>query len=211
MYSQETLVLLGSSLITAGIMANSPIDQSISDYYEMHIRNDQTNLFAKETKKFGNKRPLLAALGAMSAVGYAYSSKSKDHFLYTYGTNTLRSIIVGLAPLIAGQNLLGAHRPRDYKGSGWVPFENDHGVSGHAFMGAIPFITAANLTSYPPLKIALYITSTFTGFSRLNDYMHFPSQVLLGWVLGFASCEAVAKSNSLVVITPNSISLGATF
>jgi membrane-associated phospholipid phosphatase len=210
-YAKDSLSLLGASLISAGIMANSSIDSSVSDYYEQNIRSSRTDAFAKEAKKFGNKRPLLGALGVISAVGFVLESKKSSPLLYTFGTNTLRSILVGLAPLIAGQNLLGAHRPRDYKGSGWAPFENDHGVSGHAFMGAIPFISAANLIPYPPLKIALYAASTFTGLSRMNDYMHYPSQVLLGWVLAFASCEAISKSNATIILTPNSLVVGTTF
>ncbi len=211
MYSKDSLTLLSISLISAGIMANSNIDQSIFDYYELEIRNNQPDAFSKEAKKFGNKKPLLSALAAVSAVGCIFTSKDKPHFFYTYGTNTLRSILVGLAPLIAGQNLIGAHRPRDKKGSGWALLENDHGVSGHAFMGAIPFITAANLIHYPPLKIALYVASTFTGFSRMNDHMHYPSQVLLGWVLAFASCQAISKSNASITLMPNSVSIGTTF
>ena len=39
----------------------------------------------------------------------------------------------------------GASRPADGQGSHWHMFNDNNGVSGHAFIGAIPFLAAAEM------------------------------------------------------------------
>jgi hypothetical protein len=68
-------------------------------------------------------------------------------------------------------------------------------VSDHAFIGAVPFITAAKMNENPYIKGALYGLSVLPGLSRINDNKHYFSQVLLGWYLAFLSCNAVEKTN----------------
>jgi membrane-associated phospholipid phosphatase len=89
--------------------------------------------------------------------------------------------------------LLGPERPNDIPGhySGWQPFEGAHGASGHAFVGAVPLITAANMTDNWLLKGGLYFASTVVGWSRINDDRHYLSQVCLGWYLGYLAARAV--------------------
>jgi hypothetical protein len=89
----------------------------------------------------------------------------------------------------------GASRPKDYSGgSYWTPFNDNNGVSGHAFVGAIPFLAAADMVESPLLKGTLYVCSTFVGFSRMTDEAHYPSQVFLGWYLAWASSRAVSQT-----------------
>jgi membrane-associated phospholipid phosphatase len=107
--------------------------------------------------------------------------------------------VVGAPPLYALQWATGASRPDESSaGSRWKPFQDANGVSGHAFVGAIPFLAAADMVESPLLKGTLYVCSTFVGFSRMTTDSHYPSQVFLGWYLAWASARAVAKPTPLV-------------
>jgi hypothetical protein len=73
-------------------------------------------------------------------------------------------------------------------------FNDNNGVSGHAFIGAIPFLAAAEMVESPWAKGGLYFCSTLTGLSRMTDNAHYPSQVFLGWYLAVASSVAVSRT-----------------
>ena len=90
------------------------------------------------------------------------------------------------------QGLLGSGRPSDTAdNSYWHPFKNDNGVSGHAFVGAVPFITAAQMSDNIWEKGFFYACSAMPGWSRINDDAHYLSQVWLGWWMAYLACEAV--------------------
>ena len=107
-----------------------------------------------------------------------------------WGSRSLRMFVVGAPPLYVMQWVTGASRPADGGGSQWHSFADNNGVSGHAFIGAIPFLAAADMVESPLLKGTLYVCSTFVGFSRMTDNAHYPSQVFLGWYLAWASSRA---------------------
>jgi len=90
------------------------------------------------------------------------------------------------------QSLLGGSRPGEASvESQWKPFDDDNAVSGHAFVGAVPFITAAKMTENRWLKSGLYLCSTFTAWSRVDHDRHYLSQVCLGWWMAYLACDAV--------------------
>lgn len=210
-YSIDTYGILLKAMIPATFMANSPIDNEIYHFYEENIRCTATDDFSKVVKVFGSKRPLLAGLLTIYGVGSLTSNTKMGNLLLQFSENSLRSIIVGLPTLILGQNLLGADRPYQNTDSYYHPFRNDHGISGHAYMGAIPFITAANLSTNIWLKALFFFGSTLTGLSRINDAAHFASQVLLGWTLAFASCNAILKTNRSITINGDKVTISYLF
>lgn len=69
-------------------------------------------------------------------------------------------------------------------------------ASGHAFVSAIPFITAAKMTDNPWEKTFWYAGSTLGGLSRINDNAHYTSQVGLGWTLAFVAASAVDQTDT---------------
>jgi len=86
----------------------------------------------------------------------------------------------------------GGSRPGETPaGSDWKPFRDDNGVSGHAFVAAIPFLAAADMCESPLLRGTLYVCSTLGAFSRMTDDMHYPSQAFLGWYFAWAAARAV--------------------
>jgi membrane-associated phospholipid phosphatase len=90
----------------------------------------------------------------------------------------------------------GASRPAEDVGSKWHFWNDNNGVSGHAFVGAVPFLAAAEMVESPLLKGTLYVCSTFVGFSRMTTDSHYPSQVFLGWYLAWASSVAVNRTEA---------------
>jgi K+ transporter len=91
--------------------------------------------------------------------------------------------------------VLGADRPSEGGSSAWMPFHSRHGVSAHAFIGGVPFMTAANMAGNVYVKAALYGMSTLTGLSRINDDQHYLSQAALGWYIAYLSSRVVEKGD----------------
>ncbi len=102
------------------------------------------------------------------------------------GERSLRGSFVGAPPLIIMQQLTGGSRPTETdENSEWHPFRDKNGISGHAFMGSLPFITAAKMTDNRGYKVLFYAGSAIAPLSRVNDNAHYPSQVALGcgWLI----------------------------
>ena len=99
--------------------------------------------------------------------------------------------------MLAMQMLTGASRPGETDdGSTWKPFQDNNGVSGHSFIGAVPFLCAAKMTDDPLWKAAFYAGSTLAGLSRINDDRHYTSQVFLGWWMAYLAATAVDQTQS---------------
>ncbi|HEY5995830.1 MAG TPA: phosphatase PAP2 family protein, partial [Candidatus Deferrimicrobiaceae bacterium] len=113
-----------------------------------------------------------------------------------WALKSFRATLVGAPALVFLATATGADRPTEGN-SHWKPFHNFHGVSGHAFIGGIPFITAAKMSENPYQKAVLYGLSAVTGLSRINDDQHYFSQVALGWFLAYLSCDVVGKGDDL--------------
>jgi hypothetical protein len=102
-------------------------------------------------------------------------------------------MLVGVPPLLFFQNALGTSRPNE-SDSYWHPFEDNNGVSGHSFMGAVPFLTAAKMTKNPWLKPLFFLASMFCGASRINDNKHYFSQAVLGWWMANLAASGINKT-----------------
>ena len=105
-------------------------------------------------------------------------------------------MMVGVPPLLFMQKAMGSTRPNDAGASSeWAFWKDDNGASGHTFVGAIPFLTAAHMTDRPAMKRLLIVASTLPGWSRLNDNNHYPSQIVMGWWLAYAATSAVQQTD----------------
>jgi membrane-associated phospholipid phosphatase len=111
-----------------------------------------------------------------------------------WATNSFRATIVGGPALLVLAAATGADRPTEGD-SNWGSYQNFHGVSGHTYFGAVPFITAAKMSEKTYQKAIFYGLSTFAGLARINDDEHYFSQVALGWYLAYLSCAVVEKGN----------------
>ena len=120
---------------------------------------------------------------------------------------TTRAYLVGAPPVLFMQSCLGGSRPGERDdASFWRPFDDDNGASGHAFVGAVPFLTAARMTEDRRVKACWYALSVLPAWSRaVNDDSHYLSQVGLGWWMAYLACESVdrtEKAPGCVTVTP---------
>ena len=146
-------------------------------------------------KDIGEGRYALPIYGAAYATGLVFEGGPVGDAVGEWGGRSLRMFAVGAPFMYAMQWATGGSRPNETSaGSDWKPFQDDNGVSGHAFVGAIPFMAAADMVESPLAKGALYVCSTFVGFSRMTDDRHYPSQVFLGWYVALASSRAVSTT-----------------
>jgi len=202
-YSSERLVRMGIAFGAGAVMANTNIDMNIRNWYQDKVRNEQTNSWASDpqidlklnAKFFGEGKYLVPIALLSASVNYI----DNDSAVGRWGANASRAYITGLPAMWFMQGATGATRPGDRpEGSAWTtPFGHSNGVSGHSFIGAVPFLTIAYMNpdnNY--IKYPAYLASAAAGWSRVNDDKHFTSQVLLGWYMAFEAVDAVFASDS---------------
>jgi hypothetical protein len=190
---------LGSLAIGVGIaapIANTSADQSIRDWYQRRIRGETTDEFAQVIEYAGQLWLVLPVGMEMAAMmGKTDADSMNDGGMREWSNRSLRAVLVGSPLMVAMYSVLGASRP-DRHDSHWDPFNDFHGVSGHTFMGAVPFLTAAAMTDNVYCKIPLVAGSFLTGWARLNDDKHYFSQALLGWWMACCSVHCVSDTQS---------------
>lgn len=201
-YSHDRLIRLGIGFGLGGIMANTNIDMSIRNWYQDSVRSEKTNSWASTTetdrtfnaKFFGEGKYMIPVALLAASINYIDS----DTALGNWGANASRAYIVGLPAMWFMQGATGATRPGDRpEGSSWTtPFGHSNGVSGHSFVGAVPFLTIAAMNPDNAwIKYPAYLASAAAGWSRVNDDKHFPSQVILGWYMAWEAVDSVMDTN----------------
>ena len=195
-YSSARLIRIGIALGIGGIMANTNIDEKIQDDYQDNLRSSSTDNFAKVVKTFGEGTYMIPLSLFTAALPEFIPESSATSIIGQWGRLTSRAYLVGGPPLLFLQRATGASRPGESDaGSHWKPFNDSNGASGHAFIGAVPFLSAARMSSSRLLRYSLYVASTFTAWSRINDNDHYTSQAILGWYLAWEAVGAVSESN----------------
>jgi membrane-associated phospholipid phosphatase len=152
--------------------------------------------FFSGCKDIGEGRYVLPIFGVAAATGAVFEGNPLGDVVGEWGARSLRMFVVGGPPVYVLQLATGAGRPSEGRGSAWQFWQDNNGVSGHTFVGAIPFLAAADMVESPLLKGTLYVCSTFVGFSRMTDNAHYPSQIFLGWYLAWASSRAVSMTET---------------
>lgn len=207
-YSPKRLGLLAIGVGIASAAANTSLDATLRDNYQEDLRDMKSDEFfetAHAAKVLGDGYLALPVFAAAALAGSWYSDAPLGRGMNAWGQRSLRAVLVGAPPMLAMQVITGGSRPGESgDGSHWHPFEDDNGVSGHSFMGAVPFISAAKMTDDPFWKAAFYVGSTWAGLSRINDDRHYPSQMLLGWWMAYVAATAVDQAeqpqNNLTVL-----------
>jgi hypothetical protein len=195
LYNQNNAKNFGLALLGGGVLANTKLDGNFQGWYQEHVRSSSTDDLSKFFKTFG-EGGIFIPIMATSAISYRILQERPglpECPLGEFTDRTMRGYLVGTPALFTFQRVLGGDRPSGGD-SNWRPFRRAHGVSGHSFMGAVPFITAAQMTDKPLAKGLFYTLSAFTGWSRVNDDAHYLSQALLGWYLAYLSVRAVSET-----------------
>jgi len=211
-YTKDRLIRMGIVFGVAGIAANTNIDMSIRNWYQDAVRNEQTNSWASSATtdltlnaKFFGEGKYMVPVALLAA---SVNTISPDTAVGNWGAYASRAYIVGLPAMWFMQGATGASRPGDRpEGSSWTtPFGHSNGVSGHSFVGAVPFLTLAAMNpDNPYVKYPAYLASAAAGWSRINDDKHFPSQVVLGWYMAWEAVDSVFDNNTRnqkLIVTP---------
>ncbi len=194
-YSCQYLGLLGIGLGTAAVMANTEIDDNFQGWHDRQVLSRGSNRFSKEMKKFGEGDLMLPIFAGATLLGPLLRPVPGGELVGQWGSRCLRSAAVGGPPLLALQWTLGGSRPSEEPHvSHWDPWNDNNGVSGHAFIGAIAFVNAAKMTDRMELKLALYTFSVLPAWSRINDQRHYLSQAALGWWMAYLAASAVDET-----------------
>ena len=189
---RENLTRLGIGVAGAAVFANTNMDVYIRNKYQDDVRSRETD---KATRPFNISATEIALVIAPAYLGaYGAGMLLDNPTMVKWAANSFRATVVGGPALLVLAAATGADRPTEGD-SKWGAYQNFHGVSGHAYFTAVPFITAAKMSENPYQKGILYVLSTLTAFSRINDDRHYFSQVALGWYLAYLSCAVVEKGN----------------
>jgi hypothetical protein len=204
-YSGENMGRLAIGFGVAGLVANTPTDKEIQDWYNESLKSSRTDDISGIVKEFGNYMIAVPVYFGVAFIGEFTKDNKLGAVSGEWGRKSLRAVLVGEPPMLFAQRVLGSSRPKeDY--SRWHPFKDNNGVSGHSFIGAIPFLTAAGMTHNPYLRSIFYLGSTLTGLSRINDNDHYFSQAALGWWMGYLAVKSVEKTEKQkIIITPTVI------
>lgn len=191
LYSQNNLPWLGKTLLVGGVLANSDLDQEIQKSYNRNILSESSDNFAEKAKIIGDPETTLLYFGLAAVNRFACDRDCGA--IPEWGDRTAQALLVGLPAVWTSQAILGGARPRHGVGSEWniLQFDYEHAVSGHAFVGAVPFLTAAQMTDNPYAKATFYALSPLTAISRINDQKHYFSQALMGWLYAAKVTEVI--------------------
>jgi membrane-associated phospholipid phosphatase len=186
---------LGVAFGAGAVMANTNTDRSIQDWYQEHIRSDSGDRVSKVVKPFGDGFYVIPVSVAAAVLGDKLSADGEASPIGTWGRRATRAYIAGGPLSVFTQWATGGSRPNE-DDSHWRPFHDNNGVSGHAFIGAVPFLTAGRMCEDNPVaRYLLYAASALPALSRVNDNAHYSSQAFLGWFIAWEATGAVLQTD----------------
>jgi len=175
--------------MAAGVVGGAAaIDEETADFVQRN-RSDFSDDFSSVVTPFGGRRALVLS-GAMLAGGLI----TKNVELRDTGRDAIEATIfagVIVTPIL--KRAVGRSRPfRDQGAYDFHPFsENQSWPSGHATNAfAVASVVAAHAKGWVVPTIA-YSLATGVAVSRMNDDVHFASDVLAGAAIGTAIGRAV--------------------
>lgn len=203
-YSGRGMAMLGIGATMAGGLANTEADREFREWYQDSLRSEITDDLAQGTEYLGRGLIAVPLLVGAAVLGELTRESRAGSTFGAWGERSLRALLVGAPPTILLQYAIGGSRPTEGSPR-WRPFDDQDGVSGHSFIGATPFIVAAQMTPKLRWKIPLYLASALVGLARINEDAHYLSQVSLGWWMAYlaaSSVEQTESENRRIVIAP---------
>lgn len=195
-YSTKPLSEVAIGFGISALLANSNADAEIREYFQDDLQNQTGDDLAELFTDVGDlAQPLFSVPIYLGAMWLGHYNGKAETAAARWGANSFRALLVGTPEFVTLAFVSGSQRPEEGE-PGWDPFDDNNGVSGHAFFGAVPIITAAKLTDRRWLRNTLYVTSTLPALARVYDDKHYFSQVFMGWWLAYAAARTVEHSNS---------------
>jgi len=214
---------IAGSLIVSGVLANTGLDKKIMQLWKSFFKDKKHfHQFLQYAKKIGDHSIIYAWILLSIMVLKEKLQKGEGDVVYDTAFQAVLNYGAGFILQGLGALGLGSGRPIHGNPSEWRPCQKKksksaasqelsqvseeptepcrHGVSGHAFVGAFPFLLLAETTESELAKRLLELSSVWTGLSRIDSDSHYPSQVLLGLTLAKMTAShkiAAAPSSSL--------------
>lgn len=154
------------------------IDNTILQFIQLHMRNPILDILMPLITSLGNKLTIWSIVGLMLLASNKYRK-----YGYMIIFSLLLCLIVGnfsLKPLVARARPFDARPildallispPKDFS------FPSGHTMSSFASSVIIYYMNKK-------VGICAFILGTFIGFSRLYLYVHYPSDVFVGGIIG---------------------------
>jgi len=195
-YSSEPLTTLAIGFGGSAILANSNADARIQQYFREQLQNNSGDRLASWFTDVGDlAQPLFSLPIYLGAMWLGDRNGEQPTALAQWGARSLRASLIGTPELVTLAYLSGGQRPEEGE-PGWDPFADNNGVSGHAFYGAVPIITAARMSDKRWLRYTLYVTSTLPGLARVYEDKHYFSQAFMGWWLANLAVDSVLHTDA---------------
>jgi hypothetical protein len=198
-YLSENILWLGVAVAVAAPLANTNADQEIRNWYQQGAGNGRSiaaNRVADVFNDIGAYQYSVPVLFVCSLTGFIWDDDPTFQCIGDFGNRSLRALAVGAPTVGVLQYGLGSGRPDNTPDSRWQPFRAGYGVSGNAFAGAVPFLTAASMTDNLALKSLFVVGSFGPSWSRIHSDDHYLSQVLIGWSIAYLSVQSVSQTES---------------
>ena len=198
-YSLRSLAGLGLGVGFAAVLANTNLDQRFQNDFQFEFRTEESDGWSDVVKPMGEGKYVLPIYAGAVVLGSIADDWVPTCAVGEWGGRSLCAVLVGAPPMLLLQKALGGSRPKErHSTSQWSFWQDDNGVSGHSFMGAVPFITAAKMTDNEFAKAALYAGSIALPWSRVNDNAHYISQAALGWWIAYLAASAIDDTGTRI-------------
>src|SRR5713226_6925034 len=174
----EWLVPLGG--VTAGLFAT---DRDFSK----HLSQSPSTISHYKTLSNGGVAALIAGAGGMWLLGHAKHNEHWSETGFLAGEATLNSLVIvqGMKYSVRRKRPFGTGSGSFFQ-SGGTSFPSEHAAAAWSVAGVI-----AHEYPGPFIKIMAYGLASLVSVSRVKAHQHFPSDVLVGSVIGNLSAQNI--------------------
>ena len=190
----------GEGVAVVGAVAAA--DEPISRAFQRN-RNATTDRIAKDVTPWGARRALYVAAGLYGIGWLRHDDRMRDAGGDSFEAQVLSGITTGILKRLAGRarpNISDdayIFRPGKSKNGGYQSFPSGHatnafaaaaGIAGHYDGWIVPTI--------------VYTVATTVAVARVNDHVHWPSDVVAGALIGRATARGLVWRHTHVAVVP---------
>ena len=179
-----------TAVVAGGLTGLMLLDEPLRDVYR-RSRGEATDGVARIARPLGGPWTYVSVGTGLLAVGVA----SGDDEVLQAGARVGTSLIMAGVLTRAVKVAAGRERPAGGRGNHFFePLSNKTSLpSGHAAMAFALATSLADEIDRPWASVALYTAATTTAWSRLNDDIHWTSDVMAGALLGRQCAKFIGR------------------
>jgi hypothetical protein len=198
MYLSWNVLGLGAAIGIAAPLANTSADERVQNWLQRQARGGDADRWASDVERYAGYGTVIPVVVVAAIGGQFWGDTKCGSVLGDWGTRSTRALLVGAPTVVILQVALGAGEPGSANGAAWRPrHDGREAVAAEAFVGAVPFLSAASMTDIRPLRWALVGGSFITTWANLHNDSNYLSQALLGWSIAALATCSVNQSNAV--------------